>query len=62
MTKGTVALRMYKERWFVGWKDKKGTTKWSLKEKPALFFWERMRESRGNWLKRAVEGLLNSFG
>ncbi|KAI4643485.1 hypothetical protein J4E93_006495 [Alternaria ventricosa] len=46
-----------KERWMVHWRDDKGKLSWSLKGKPGLYVWLKLKEKRESRLKRAVKSL-----
>jgi len=46
-----------KERWMVHWRDDKGKLSWSLKRKPGLYVWVKLKEKRESRLKRAVKSL-----
>jgi len=46
-----------KERWMVHWRDDKGKLPWSLKGKPGLCVWVKLKEKRESRLERAVKSL-----
>jgi len=41
----------------VHWRDDKGKLSWSLKGKPGLYVWLKLKEKRESRLKRAVKSL-----